>query len=601
MGVRRMLLGLGSSIRNKEEIRNDWAWQCQTRGDTTKMKDFRMEVMDSVDFMAFAAMCQGSATIKVVHSLAKCPARGMPKEVHQVELGFMGDRRQRREPQPVEIPTRKGWEWCMEQVVKDGVEMKAAYARSENKGELWVPASSLPTEEAGVPFLLFLPKIAALFLIESPRSGEEFYDWLAVEAQQADPLWTEAEIKVAMDWAITSMQKRGNHSALALDLRSILTDEEVFDGWTSRRLDGTLGPEPVGQGAHLPPTGAAQGSSAGVDPLQMASAAGAGAALQVIRQMGPTQQGQTGKQGGQSRTTEKGRLYDEMDIAVLKGWAGVAKAKFLPKIYGRWETTKNWMHQRQMIYSRLQKWAKKRRWEAYLEKDLDIAETNIKDLVKLHPNPGSSVAIHQSAEQGCSILMCRPVTAAQVEERQRRSAARARAEGTRTEGDIYDELSEGPRAPARSYYELRENLITFTGIVYVLYGTKCDYYKCLLQLSKIILMERVVKHRNKFTAKLCKEITWRVIDEGRDFFSSRYGPEDFRDGPPEFKECMLHMIYDKVRGQETIYTCNFPKEWTPLNQGNTNQRLDLPPPSRGLPRPDSGTNPFGGGGTPAER
>jgi len=428
------------------------------------------------------------------------------------------------------------------------------------------------------------------FLLEAPRTGEEFFDWLAAEAQKPDALWAEADIQLAMEWAITATQKRGNNSVLALELKSIAADDEAFDGWTAKRLDCTLGPEAEVQGTPTAVGVAATNAPQGVDPLQMASAAGAGAALQVMQQMGTAKHGQTTQATTTSRTRERGTEYERMDIAVLMGWAGVTDPKKLPKIYGRWESTKNWVHHRQILYAKLEKWAIRHRWEAYLEPNLDIAESNMKDLVRLRPNPGTSIAIHQSAEKGCSILMCRPVTATQVEERQRRSAARARAEGTRTEGEVYDELSEGPRAPARTYYELLHNLVTFTGVVFVLYGARCDYYRKLYQLCDIMLMERVIKLRSKFTAMLCKEITWRVIDEGRDFFSRRMDLEDFRRGKPKFKRCVLHNIFEKVRAQENIYSSNFPTEWKPQT------RTDLPPPIRPLPRPDGGSSPFGGGG-----
>lgn len=313
MGVRGMLLALGSQLMNKEEIKRDWEWQEQMRGDTEKLKDFRADIMDGVDFQAFTVMRQGSPKIKVVHSLAKCPERGMPKEVQRVELGFMGDRRQRREPQPVEIPTQKGWEWRTDKVVKDGVAMKTAYSDPANKDEYWVPALSLTTEEAGVPYMLVVPPIAALFLVEKPRTAEEFFDWLADGTQEASPLWTEAEIKLARDWAVTATQKRGNNSVLALELKSVATDDEAFDSWMSRRLDGTLGPEPDIQTA---PQVAPQAAAQGTDPLQMALAAGVGASLQVLRQMGPSQQGQAARQGSQTKPQEKGQLYEAMDFAI---------------------------------------------------------------------------------------------------------------------------------------------------------------------------------------------------------------------------------------------------------------------------------------------
>ena len=84
MGVRRMIAAQGETVKNMAQIKEDWAWQAKMKGDTDRIKDFRGEVMDSVKFLAFAAMRQGSTTIKVVHSIATCPERGMPREVKRV-------------------------------------------------------------------------------------------------------------------------------------------------------------------------------------------------------------------------------------------------------------------------------------------------------------------------------------------------------------------------------------------------------------------------------------------------------------------------------------------------------------------------------------
>lgn len=45
-----------------------------------------------------------------------------------------------------------------------------------------------------------------------------------------------------------------------------------------------------------------------------------------MRQLGPAQQGQIMKQGGQPKMQEKGMAYELMDIAVLCGWTCVKQA-----------------------------------------------------------------------------------------------------------------------------------------------------------------------------------------------------------------------------------------------------------------------------------
>ncbi len=47
--------------------------------------------MGNVNLMGFAAMKPGLAYIQVIHSLAKCTGPGIPSEVKDLELGFVGD------------------------------------------------------------------------------------------------------------------------------------------------------------------------------------------------------------------------------------------------------------------------------------------------------------------------------------------------------------------------------------------------------------------------------------------------------------------------------------------------------------------------------
>lgn len=89
-----------------------------------------------------------------------------------------------------------------------------------------------------MPYMLFLPMGAVKWLLEEPRTAEDFYDWLTAEAQRTDPFWTADEIELAIAWTITAAQKKGS---LALELKLTTADEEEFDVWMHRRLDSTLG------------------------------------------------------------------------------------------------------------------------------------------------------------------------------------------------------------------------------------------------------------------------------------------------------------------------------------------------------------------------
>ena len=152
---------------------------------------------------------------------------------------------------------------------------------------------------------------------------------------------------------------------------------------------------------------------------------------------------------------------------------------------------------------RVQSWEKKHRWEAYIDPGMDLAKNNIEDMVNLRPKPGVGIAIHQSAEKGFSMLMCRPQTAAQSKKLSKRVTARELAKGLRTETELYDEANEGPRPPARNYYELRDNVVSFTGGAAMAYGETSNYYKKLYQLCEILLQQRVIKLKGDFSTLFC--------------------------------------------------------------------------------------------------
>ncbi len=47
------------------------------------------------------------------------------------------------------------------------------------------------------------------------------------------------------------------------------------------------------------------------------------------------------------------------------------------------------------------------------------------------------------------------------------------------------------RAPVDNFWELKLNIATFMSLVWVLFGSQCDYYKSLHQIFKMLKLKEV--------------------------------------------------------------------------------------------------------------
>ncbi len=105
--------------------------------------------------------------------------------------------------------------------------------------------------------------------------------------------------------------------------------------------------------------------------------------------------------------------------------------------------------------------------------------TTIKAIIELKFNPGKGVAHLGSADKGLSIMACQARTSAETERIREHEEALLATETT-CQLDELVRLSKGStRAPAYNFWELKTNVATFMSLVWVLFGSKCDYYKGL--------------------------------------------------------------------------------------------------------------------------
>jgi hypothetical protein len=107
--------------------------------------------------------------------------------------------------------------------------------------------------------------------------------------------------------------------------------------------------------------------------------------------------------------------------------------------------------------------------------DVDV----VKAIVNLKFNPGEGVAHLNSARKGLSILACRAQTTGKIERLKEREEALMATEKTRQLDEFLRLQNAQRRTPANNFLELKNNIATFMGLIWLLFGSDCDYYKGL--------------------------------------------------------------------------------------------------------------------------
>ncbi len=104
-----------------------------------------------------------------------------------------------------------------------------------------------------------------------------------------------------------------------------------------------------------------------------------------------------------------------------------------------------------------------------------------------------------------------------------------------------------PSPPPDTYFELRLSVNTFCTLVWTLFGDKCDYYKGLFEVCKMLDLQEVRIIWESFTADVCRRITWAILSDGRSFFNTVLLETQFRQGE-QFKwpTSLIYKITDDV-------------------------------------------------------
>jgi len=355
----------------------------------------------------------------------------------------------------------------------------------------------------------------------------------------------------------------GNNSHLSLAVEAVTEgDDEYFVRWIDQRMESTFGPRP---GSGLGKT-SNMGISSGLmvhDQAKflalMASEVGKGVALG-LRAVGHGNRDPTHMGGGYDTDTGKG--YTKDDIAALMGFAGVYSGSNLPDIWEVFNATKgeNMDAYCKHIYARMKHYAYDRRIQ--IDSSVYLEQETIKAIVELRFNPVEGVAHLSSESKGLSILACRARTAQETERVREQEQALSATEKTLLLEDLLKLPKGTTQAPADNFWELKMNVSTFMSLIWVLFGSNCDYYKNLRQIHKTLELKEVYALKASFTAENCRRITWAILDDGRAFFDDVKTTTDFGHGQDiVFPQSYLIDILNNIRYAVPVEQAIFPDEW----------------------------------------
>ena len=590
--------GVGTPATIPQELN----WQRLVDGDNAKINQWR-DIMGSIqDFKAYLFVKPGSCFATVVHSPMKFAAIS-PSTSHLQGrvIGFVGDRTATREPSPILFPTIKTWQWVKEKVHTDGPALIKYYDDDPSRiGSLWKGEGADENEkrELHAPRLLSIP----MWLLDRIRQeGRALmpYEIARIVANHIDEV-NDAAYGAAwatiIGWCLLASQGSAiGESLVSFSIEAITEVEDEYLGrWLEQRLDTTLGPRP--RGGSITGGTTHSGPAGPMAQATLAADIGKGVALGLKALGGSIATGQ-----GTSTTKEDDAKtrYTEDDIASIMGFSHVHRGDQVQPI---WATLNNAKQKnldtfRRQLLTRMKDWGYDRRIPIDTGVFLDVDV--VKSIVELKFNPGDGVAHLNSAAKGLSILSCRGRTTGEIERLKEREEALTATEKTRQLDEFLRLQKDQRRAPADNFLELKNNIATFMGLVWVLFGSECDYYKGLRSVYATMDLRDVMAIKSHFTAEHCRRITWAIIDDGRSYFDNVKTTLDFNTGTTtEFPQSFLVDIVRNVRYGIPVDRANFPEEWLSkkrvLNQeqgqqGPRTQVVGSPGP-RGGERPQQRTS-----------
>jgi hypothetical protein len=515
----------------------------------------------------------------MAHSVAKfATVNPIAGEVDRKIFGFISNRQMNQEPHAVLIPTNAWMAWAYYKVGGDAKAMTDHYCDEANYGKLYQEPGARSTTH--VPNILAIP-LSTVRLLELHKKGKMPHKCLEIIMSHINDPTVGADKdawNLVQDWLITATysvaKKKKNTSVLGIDIEPVTCNNNKVREWIRQCLNKTMGAQQKSPPAMLPPQQVA--NSITFSPPTHIPPTTTGLAYDIGRAIGLALKTATpaGLMPNATKGTNVVWPYTK-DESLIMGFCNLVRARDLPKIWQYFTALKVKqvkIHQRQ-----LQKLMED--WSHNYHTEIDtifFEQKTLEDIINLWFNPGEGIAQYRMAKRGITILVCRPRGIEETEQLCDHKHATEATKSMHTLQEASNLTTLKPCLLASTFYEVRRNIRTFCVFLYVLFGSKCEYYAKVMDLKKIFDNPSTQSIHEAFTVPMCCRIVWAIVCNGRFFFSKVKLSQDLMPGmgwkdPPS---SLLSLIMDKVMFAEQIMQPTFPMDWETVLESPINNRGD---------------------------
>jgi hypothetical protein len=550
------------------ELQSFLQWQLGRRGDGEEQKRFREDAMLYPKLLVFAVMRKKSPFIHLVHSAGVYPKiPGADPDWQGKSIGFLGDRTQFASPHMVELGKTTAWGWEEIMLPTDSYPMERFYDAVENRLKFWMPEATAPHTRRACPRMLALPPECVSFCAEERRTPAELWSEVQniIRTRGVDP----APFDLLLDWcSMASLAGTGTNSTssvLSVAMPAVIGATDHLQEWAHNRLEISLGPARAPPASEDTPTQRSGQQGHGNDQrqgsLDVGVLAQVTAAVVAAFRTGNGEPMPAVDPQRSGQRNEDTRQYSEFQLAKLKGFCCMRTNANLPVIWEYFKSTKDVDAQRTQLQSAMKEWA--RQHDVQINRGVYFDKATMDEIVRMEFCPGTPTAYLATAEQGISILVCRPRAGNETADiRSREQAVQATAKNhTLAEALLLGRRD--PRPPAANYHELKLDVGTFCALLWVLFGERCDYFDNCYALLNMLDSESVFANAVSFTPLICRQITWAIINDSRQYFFNTVTADQLASGAVRWPTSLLMQIIgaDVHAGRE-IRMGNFPSKWS---------------------------------------
>ena len=562
---------------------DDLAWQRNTKGDATKLKLFKTEVLQHSGLVTFVFMRPGSPFLHLLHCPSTYQTHRKDDDLRGKDIAFVGDRTHlQQNPTAVILSEKAPWSWVTKSFELNPAQLEAYYAQEANKLRMWtLPKKTKPPPTASLPKLLLLPTAFVAFCLKTARTPFELHQGVGYYMAQAQTNATRNDCKLVLDWCLgaSHADKDSSTSWLAYSVEAAIPNNPRFHLWTANRLNAVLGTMPQQEGRTTKRTTPTTKPPATITTIT--SSTNSNAPKQpdwadiahqlktgIVEGLRANAKTKMATQEATAANPHKGKEYEDQQVYMLMGFSHRSTPEDLQPVWAAFQTTKNQDAHRLELGASMRKWADKKKIP--IVRNMDFSDRSLLGfIVKMQFNPPgcAGAAYYSSIDKGLTILTCRPPEGEDIEAIRAREILEDLTKKTHTLSEMLNTpMLTGNIKPAEDYNELTLNLGTFCSLLWALFGPKCDYYLKSYVLYQVLNDTPVFVQRKNFTPLLCRQITWAIIEDGRRYFSRIMTKRHFEEAeedeePVTFPKSLLDDVAQSALYMTPINRPSFPAEW----------------------------------------